>query len=375
MSWLTLVMLIAGFVLLLFGAELLVRGASHLAIAFGISPLVVGLTVVSLGTSSPEISVSLDSALRGQGDIAIGNVVGSNTFNILFVLGVAALVTPLTVDGRLVRREVPIMIVTGIAMLLLTLDGTLGRVDGVLLTLGLIAFLAYLVRGARKERAAAAADPSNDPVPPSSRKRLALDALLIVAGLGLLVLGSRWLVNGAVELARAFGVSELIIGLTIIAAGTGLPEVATSVVAAFRGERDIAVGNAVGSNIFNILAVLGLVGLVTPGGVAVSSPARSFDIPVMVATCIVALPIFFSGMRIARLEGILFLGLYIAYVAYLVLDSRGHDALPLFGNAMVYVVLPVTVIIVAVTTAHSALETRRARATAPPSGATPPNHG
>ncbi len=372
MSWLTLVMLIAGFALLIVGAELLVRGASHLAIAFGISPLVVGLTVVSIGTSSPEISVSLDSALRGQGDIAIGNVVGSNTFNVLFVLGVAALVTPLTVDDRLLRREVPIMIGTAIVMLLLMLDGTLGRIDGVLLTAGLIAFLVYLVRGARKERVDAAADPQTDPAHPTPRKRLALDALLIGAGLGLLVLGSRWLVDGAVELARAFGVSELIIGLTIIAAGTGLPEVATSVVAAFRGEREIAVGNVVGSNIFNILAVLGLVGLVTPGGVPVSSAARHFDIPVMVATSLVALPVFFSGMRIARLEGGLFLGLYVAYVAYLVLDSRGHDSLPFLSNAMIYGVLPLTVITVVVTAVHSAIEARRARAAAPAVGPTPP---
>lgn len=361
MSWMTLVLLIAGFVLLLGGAEVLVRGASHLAIAVGISPLVVGLTVVSLGTSSPEISVSVVSALNGQGDIAIGNVVGSNIFNILFALGLAALAIPLAVDQRVVRRELPIMIGCGLLMLALTLDGILGRLDGALLFGGLIVFLLYLVRGERKERKEVAPETSSDEQRSASRRRTGIDVVMVLVGLGLLTLGSRWLVDGATQLARAFGVSELIIGLTIIAAGTGLPEVATSVVAAFRGERDIAVGNAVGSNIFNILAVLGITGLVTPGGVPIAPAVSSFDLPVMLAVFVLALPIFFSGLRIARLEGLLFLGLYAAYVTYLVLNSRGHDALPAFSGMMLYGVLPAAAIVVAITTAHSVVENRRSK--------------
>lgn len=360
-----LVLLIAGFTLLLGGAEMLVRGASHLAITFGISPLVVGLTVVSLGTSSPEISVSVVSALSGQGDIAIGNVVGSNIFNILFALGLAAVVVPLVVDQRVVRRELPIMIGSGVLMLALTLDGILGRLDGALLFVGMAVFLGYLVRGERKERKEVVAEPVTNEQRAASRRRIAIDGVLVVAGLGLLTLGSRWLVDGATQLARAFAVSELIIGLTIIAAGTGLPEVATSVVAAFRGERDIAVGNAVGSNIFNILAVLGITGLVTPGGVPIAPAVSNFDLPVMLAVSLLAVPIFFSGFRIARLEGLLFLGLYIAYVVYLVLDSRGHDALPAFSGVMLYGVLPAAAIIVAITTAHSVLENRRSKHKAP----------
>lgn len=356
-----LVLLVAGFVLLLAGAEMLVRGASHLAISFGISPLVVGLTVVSLGTSSPEISVSVVSALSGQGDIAIGNVVGSNIFNILFALGLAAVVVPLVVDQRVVRRELPIMIGAGVLMLALTLDGTLGRLDGAVLFLGLAVFLAYLIRGERKERKEVAAESVTDEQRSASRRRMAIDVVLVVAGLALLTLGSRWLVDGATQLARAFAVSELIIGLTIIAAGTGLPEVATSVVAAFRGERDIAVGNAVGSNIFNILAVLGITGLVTPKGVPIAPAVANFDLPVMLAISLLAVPVFFSGFRIARLEGLLFLGLYTAYVAYLVLDSRGHDALPAFSGVMLYGVLPAAAIVVAITTAHSVLENRRSK--------------
>jgi cation:H+ antiporter len=357
----TLVLLVAGFVLLLGGAEMLVRGASHLAIAVGISPLVVGLTVVSLGTSSPEISVSVVSALSGQGDIAIGNVVGSNIFNILFALGLAALAIPLAVDQRVVRRELPIMIGSGLLMFALTLDGILSRLDGALLFAGLIAFLVYLVRGERKDRKEKVPEPTSDQQRSATRRRLGLDIALVVVGLALLTLGSRWLVDGATQLARTFGVSELIIGLTIIAAGTGLPEVATSVVAAFRGERDIAVGNAVGSNIFNIFAVLGITGLVTPGGVPIASAVRSFDLPVMLAVSVLALPIFFSGFRIARLEGLLFLGLYAAYVSYLVLDSRGHDALPAFSSMMIYGLLPAAVLIVAITTVHSVLENRRSK--------------
>jgi cation:H+ antiporter len=360
MSASILLLLLVGFALLVGGAELLVRGASRIAIAVGISPLVVGLTIVSLGTSAPEISVSLDAAMRGQGDLAIGNVVGSNTFNILFSLGIAAVITPLMVDRRLVRREVPIMIAAGIALFLLTIDGSLDRFDGAVLFAGLVAFLAYMLRSAKKEVAVSSEPDVTGPRLKGPRGRI-VDIGLIVVGLALLAVGSHWLVDGASQLARAFGVSELVIGLTVVAAGTGLPEVATSVVAALRGQRDIAVGNAVGSNVFNILAVLGITGLIAPGGVDVAPAALNFDIPVMVVTLLITVPIFFSGWRISRLEGLLFVGLYVAYGAYLVLDARGYDALPAFSGVMMLGVLPVATIVVAVTTLHSVISARRTR--------------
>ena len=359
MSLTIIILLLVGFALLVGGAELLVRGASRLAVAVGISPLIVGLTIVSLGTSAPEISVSLDAAMRGQGDLAIGNVVGSNTFNILFSLGLAAVITPLVVDRRLVRREVPIMIAAGIALLLLTIDGSLDRFDGAVLFAGLVAFLAYMLRSAKKEVAAPSAPDVAGPPVKGARGRI-VDVALIVVGLALLALGSQWLVDGASQLARVFGVSELVIGLTVVAAGTGLPEVATSVVAALRGQRDIAVGNAVGSNVFNILAVLGITGLIAPG-VEVAPAALNFDIPVMVVTLLLTVPIFFSGLRISRLEGLLFVSLYVAYVAYIVLDARGHDALPAFSGMMMLGVLPAATIVVAVTTLHSVISHRRTR--------------
>lgn len=367
MSLMMIVFLVAGFALLLAGAEALVRGASRLAVAFGVAPLVVGLTIVSLGTSAPEISVSVDAALRGQGDLALGNVVGSNTFNILFALGIAAIVAPLIVARSLVRREVPIMIGAGVVMLLLSLDGTLGRLDGALLFAGLVGFLVFLIRSARREGA-------KPDLPEMSvekgRGGRWIDAGLILAGLGLLVLGSNLLVDGAVELARALGVSELVIGLTVIAAGTGLPEVATSVVAALRGERDIAVGNAVGSNIFNILAVLGIAGVVAPGGIEVSAAARAVDIPIMVATLLIALPVFISGMRIARLEGVLFVSLYAAYVLYLVLDAKSHHVTPAYGSWMAFAVLPAVVIVVTGAMVHGIWASRRRRRDGSPTSPT-----
>ena len=348
MSGLTLVLFILGLFCLIGGAELLVRGASRLAAAVGISPLVIGLTVVAFGTSAPELAVSVLSAASGQADIAVGNVVGSNIFNVLFILGLAALITPLVVAQQVVRLEVPLMIGTALLLPLLALDGRLGRIDGLLLFGGIVAYTIWSIRRSRKESAAvqeeyarefgAQAEPN--PHPGGTWRQFGL----IVAGLVLLVAGSNWLVDGAVAIARAFGVSELIIGLTIIAAGTSMPEVATSIMASLRGERDIAVGNVVGSNIFNILAVLGFSSLVAPGGVPVSASALAFDIPVMIAVSIACLPIFFTGHLIARWEGGLFFGLYLAYTTYLVLGAMHHDRLGQFSAAMLWFVLPLVVI-------------------------------
>ncbi len=348
-------MFILGVILLIAGAEFLVRGASQLAGAFGISPLVIGLTVVALGTSSPETAVSVGSALGGRADVALGNVVGSNILNVLLILGISALVAPLVVSGRLVRLDAPLMVGISVLLLLLALDGSIGRLDGLLLFGGVVAYILFTVWQSRREGAEVAEDGAYEPESGSGSRarRVILQLGLIVGGLALLVLGSRWLVDGAVAIASALGLSELIIGLTVVAAGTSLPEVATSVLAVLRGEREIAVGNVVGSCIFNVLAVLGLTGLVAPDGISVPPAALSFDIPVMIATAVACLPIFFTGHRINRWEGLLFVGYYAAYTLYLFLDATGHEALPAFSFAMLAFVIPLTTITLAVFAARS----------------------
>jgi len=333
-----MVLFVLGLGLLVAGAEALVRGSAGLAGRFRIPPLVVGLTVVAFGTSSPELAVSLSAALKGQADIALGNVVGSNIFNVLFILGVSALITPLVVARQLVRLDVPVMIGVSALTLLLAWNGRVSRLEGVVLLVGIVLYTAWLVRLARAGRA----EPGEGVV--GRGDPLALQLVLIVAGLALLVLGSRWLVGGAVAIAKAFGLSELIIGLTIVAAGTSLPEVASSVIAAIRGQRDIAVGNVVGSNIFNLLCVLGVSAAAAPGGVAAARPALAFDLPVMIAVALACLPIFLTGHRIERWEGGLFLAYYIAYTLFLVLDAQDHDAAPLFGAFMLAFALPLTAI-------------------------------
>jgi cation:H+ antiporter len=330
----------AGLVLLVLGADLLVRGASRLSLSFGVSPLVVGLTVVALGTSAPELAVSVQSALAGQGDIAVGNVVGSNIFNVLFILGLSALITPLVVNLQIVRQEVPIMIGVSVLLWMLARDGLISFGNGLLLTILMAAYVIGLYWQSRRAGPDAGADELPEGGPWLDHTWVQL--LLIAAGLALLVLGSRWLVGAAVEFAARLGISELVVGLTIVAAGTSLPEVATSVVAALKGQRDMAVGNVVGSNVFNILGVLGISSLVAPAGIPVQVSALSFDIPVMIAVAVACLPIMFSGMRIGRREGALLFGYYVAYTAWLVMYARHHDLLDEYSHAMTWVVLPLT---------------------------------
>jgi len=334
------VWLIVGLGLLVGGGEALVRGASRLATSFGISPLVVGLTVVAFGTSSPELAVSLQAALDGRADLAVGNVVGSNIFNVLFILGLSALIVPLAVQSQLVRFDVPIMIGVSIVVLVLGWGGEIGRLEGAVLFAGLLAYTLFLIRAGRREAPSAPEDEDKHP----SGKEWIKDIGWIVAGLVLLVFGSRLLVSAAVAIARGLGISELIIGLTIVAAGTSLPEVAASLIAAWRGERDIAVGNVVGSNIFNILGVLGLSGLVSPSPLTVAAPAVRFDVPVMVAVAVACLPILYTGKEIARWEGGLFLAYYAAYTLYLILAAVQHDSLPAFSSTMTLFVLPITAV-------------------------------
>jgi cation:H+ antiporter len=343
-----LLIFVGGLLALIAGATLLVRGASRLALSFGISPLVVGLTVVAFGTSAPEMAVSVGAVLDGRVDIAIGNVLGSNVLNVLFILGASALITPLVVDIQVIRQEVPIMIGASLLLLLLALDGRISWVEAALLFGLLLAYTAFLVVQSRRETRAASEEYAGALGPASAAtwdRSPLVQVGLVMAGLGALVLGSQWLVEAAVDLAKALGVSDVVIGLTIVAAGTSLPEVATSITAALKGERDIAVGNVVGSNTFNILGCLGLSGLAAGGtGLTVAPSLLSFDIWVMLAVALACMPVFLTGSEIARWEGAVFLLYYVAYVAYLILAAQQHDALRTYTLAMTGFVLPLTVV-------------------------------
>lgn len=355
MSPMVLATLIAGLVVLVGGAELLVRGASRIALATGLSSLVVGLTVVAMGTSSPELAISIGAALQGSPDIALGNVVGSNIVNVLLVLGLSALIVPLVVARQLIWLDVPVLVGVSALAWLMAADGELSRANGALLVVGGVAYTVLLVWMARREK------DTGDTAPPPPKRPLWFNIGMLVVGLGLLVLGARWLVDSAVTIAQAMGISELVIGLTVIAIGTSLPEIATSILATLRGERDIAAGNVIGSGIYNLLLVLGATALVSPTGIDVSRAALHFDLPVMVATAVACLPIFFTGHLIARWEGALFLGYYVAYATYLLLDSTGHAALDGFSHAMTWFVIPLTVVTLAVVTTRALHHRRQGR--------------
>jgi cation:H+ antiporter len=344
-------MLFVGIAVLTLGAELLVRGATKLAIGIGISPLVVGLTVVAFGTSAPELVVSIQSTLRGQPDLALGNVIGSNILNVLLILGISALIVPLRVSQQLIRFDVPLMVGLSVLVMLLAYDGSISRIDGLMLATGLFTYITWAIIKSRREQAGIKSEYELEfgarGGRPAARRALQ-NTFLLVAGFCLLVLGSRWFIESAVEIARHFGISELVIGLTILAAGTSLPEVATSIVAAARGERDIAVGNVVGSNIFNLLGVLGITAFVSSGGINVSASAYQFDLPVMVAVAIACMPIFFTGHVIARWEGGMFLAYYVAYTSYVVMAASGLGQTRTLATVMLGFVLPLTVVGLAV---------------------------
>ena len=330
-----------GLVALVVGAELLVRGSSKLALSFGVSPLVVGLTIVAFGTSAPEVAVSVGSALNGNADVAIGNVVGSNIFNVLFILGASALITPLVVHAQILKQEVPIMIGASLLLMWFASDANISIMESSIFLALLLAYTVMLIRQSRRETIA-----TKDEYAESMPKKSGWDAHwavqvgLVAVGLFFLVLGADWLVETATNFAKQLGVSDLVIGLTIVAAGTSLPEVATSITAAIRGERDIAVGNVIGSNTFNILGCLGATGLAANGDLPISGSVIAFDLPFMVAVALLCLPVFFTGRRIARWEGFFFLLAYVAYTVWSVLAAKQHAALADFRWAMLWVAAP-----------------------------------
>lgn len=349
MDPLTLVLFVVGLVALVAGAEILVRGASRLATELGVSPLVVGLTVVAFGTSAPELAVGVSSAFAGQPDIALGNVVGSNIANILLVLGVAALVTPVVCGARVVRREVPLMIAASALLWLMALGGQIDRLEGILLVAGIVAYTAYLVRSSRRAAAAVRAEFAAEfgVGAGSGPRAVAANLGLTGVGLVLLVVGAAWIVDGAVAMATSLGIPEIVVGLTVVAVGTSLPEIATSVMAGLRGHRDIAVGNVVGSCIFNVFMVLGVTATIAPAPILVSPALLAVDVPLMVAAAIACLPILYTGYRVDRREGILLLGFYVAYLVYLVFVALGEPVADGFGQALVLGAVPLAGIVLA----------------------------
>jgi cation:H+ antiporter len=313
--WLALVI---GLVVLYFGAQALVKGGASLALRLGLTPLVIGLTVMAFGTSSPEMVVSVQAAASGNGAISIGNVVGSNICNIALILGLCALVTPLTATAQVIRREVPIMIGVSVVALLMLMDGHLARWEGGLLLAGLIVYTVLTVKQARAETAASEASKEYaaeiGPKPDGLGKSIAL----VVGGLGALIVGSHFFVTGAVTLAESWGMSQVAIGLTIVAVGTSLPELATSLVAAIKKESDVAIGNVVGSNTFNILGILGVAALVKP---IEATGLEWSDLIVMLVVAIALLPLAKSGGRVTRWEGVALLVSYVGYTTWLLMRA------------------------------------------------------
>ncbi|MGD9934711.1 MAG: calcium/sodium antiporter [Dehalococcoidia bacterium] len=342
MDLLTFLGLAAGFVLLVAGGEFLVRGASKLAVIGGISPLVVGLTVVAAGTSSPELAVSVQAVAAGTGDVSVGNVIGSNIFNTLAILGLCAIAAPLVVHSKVVRIDIPLMVAASLLLVLLVaFDNAVNWYDGVLLVTLLVGYVAWSIRQSRRESRAINDEFAReyDGTIRRDKRTILVNIAFVLAGLGVLILGARFLVDSGVTLARDLGVSDAVIGLTIIAVGTSLPEVATSVIATLRNERDIAIGNVVGSNLFNILGILGVTAMVTPmagsASLAVIDTIVAFDLPVMVATALICLPMLFKG-RLVRWEGFLFVAAYATYVVFLVLTETGAGARETLANALIF---------------------------------------
>ena len=331
-TW-NLLQLLCGLGLLIAGAELLVRCAMSMAAKMQVRPLLVGLTVVALGSSAPQMAVSLQAAFNDTSDIAVGSVIGSNIFNILVTLGLSALIIPLRVSRQLVRVDIPLMILASGLVFALALSTDLDRIDGAILLGGLVIYLGVLLRQSRHS----SHHYVNHDRPTASWLR---NVLMMLAALLLLGVAGHLLLGAALGVATALGLSERIIGLTIIAVCTSLPELATSLIAAFRGQREIAVGNVIGSNVFNLLGVLGFTALVAPAPLSVSPNALAFDLPVMFAVAALCLPVFYNSYRVTRVEGLLFLGLYLAYGLHTMSFTTGMPLAGKLEHLMLFYVLP-----------------------------------
>ncbi len=345
----TVLLFIAGLIALIGGAELFLKAVDHFGLKWGVSPVIMGLTVVAFATGAPELAISIKAASSGSADLVLGNIIGSNIANILLILGVTALIAPLNITRRIIRIDVPIVIGASLLLFFLASDGVLNTFDGIVLLTGLVAYSIFTYFQIRKSK-------DDDDVAEvfefeSSPEELAQGTFFYIKNVGflligliLIVLGSNWMVDSAVTIARLFGLSELVIGLTIISIGTSLPEVATSLSAARKGNADIAVANVMGSNLYNILLTLGVTLMIAPNFLDVSTKAINFDLPFMVAVSIACIPIFIAGFNLTRMDGILFLFYYLSYLAYLVFDALDSSLVPTIESVFIWGVLPATVI-------------------------------
>ncbi|QRY50842.1 calcium/sodium antiporter [Mycolicibacterium septicum] len=316
---------VVGLVALAIGAEVMVRGGAQLASRLGISPMLVGLTVVSIGTSLPELAVGVTAALEDSGELAVGNIAGTNVVNILFILGLSALIRPLAIERRTLRFDLPVMAGAAVLLWVLAVNGVLSRLDGLILVCGAIVYTVVLIQMSRRESRATVAEYAQAfpaaPEPGEATKRVGGKTVqhvaMTVTGIAVVILGAEWLVGGAVGIAREFGVSDALIGLTVVAIGTSAPELVTTIVSTVRGERDIAVGNLLGSSVYNILLILGITCLVPANGLALTHNLVWIDIPLMVAASLACIPIFVSGRRVHRAEGAAMVTAYLGYLVFL----------------------------------------------------------
>lgn len=345
---LSVVLFVVGLATLIGGAELFLRSVDKFGAAWSVSPVVMGLTVVAFATGAPELAISLQAAVDGKPDLVVGNILGSNIANILLILGIAGLVQPLKITNRIIKVDVPMVIGASMLLFVLAMDGLLSPLDGGIILLALIGYSIFMYFQIRKDRLANIS---------LSGGALKLDEelttafyvkyiVLLLVGLVLIVMGSRFMVHSAVEIAGVLGISELIIGLTIVSIGTSLPEVATSVSAVRHGDSDTAVANVMGSNLYNILLTLGLTVVIAPGAIDVSMDAVNLDLPFMVIVAGACLPLFWPGKELGRPEAFGFLTYYGLYLAYLVLISIQHPFKDQFEGIMVWVVIPITVLLI-----------------------------
>ena len=316
----SLALSLVGFTFLIFGGELVVKSSSKIATSFGLSPLLVGLTVVAFGTSAPELGVSLMASFQGNEDIALTNVVGSNIFNLAFILGVCALAAPLVVNLQLLKLDIPISIISTLILFIMCQDGVISFIEGMALILILVGYMIWILRASKKEKKQIELNIKEKKEEISSKfKSRTLNFLIFITGIAVLVGGSKLLVSGASDLALRAGVSEAIIGLTLVAVGTSLPELVSSLIATLRGNTDIAIGNVIGSNIFNILFILGSSSIIAQKGISVANNITYYDIPFLLFLSVLSFPFLLSGKKVVKWEGVVFLLLYLGYCFYLIL--------------------------------------------------------
>lgn len=346
----SVLLFITGLILLIAGAELFLNSVDKFGIAWRISPLIMGLTVVAFATGAPELAISLQAAAEGKPDLVLGNIIGSNISNILLILGVAGLLSPLAIKNRVIKRDIPIVLSASILLYILSMDGYLTMADGFIILAALMGYSVFIWRQIKGDRK------SNNlkEVEEAAKEILEKNAgwfytkniLLLLVGLVMIVAGSRLMVDAAVTIAEVLGVSELIIGLTIVSIGTSLPEVATSMAASRKGDADTAVANVLGSNLYNILLTLGLTIVVAPGALKVSADAIYFDMPIMILVVIACLPLFWPGKELGRVEAAGFLFYYISYMGYLVMLAMQHPLKDLFEQVMIWGLIPLTIVLI-----------------------------